>query len=720
MTVRSSDFRVFGFQLDLARQIERLDVVLEAIRGTDRFGYNTVMLYLEDAYRFVRHPAIGRKHAYTAQQMQQVQAMCASQQQELIPVFPCLGHAGYITGKTGYRRYDEGWGSGRNLGSLCPYERTIYGMLAQLLDDWCDHVPGGYLHVGLDESPQMGQRYLRERGVLPDAAQTFAAHCNRLNRIITGMGRRMVMWGDMFYYLPAAIEQMDKDVIVADWYYYPFDQTPAVESFAFERLDSSRRLREAGLEVWGVPSIWPNCPFPSIPQRWSNLRDWMRYGKDAGISGIVNCEWENSWGLPGTTWLMVRLLGRMAKEGASDGELEPMLAQMLEQAMAGSPGKPSSAAMARDLLRLGDYHITANRNRKVISGPPASMVSLYPPRRQEYDTNAKALSGMLRDLAKLSGGAEQASVGQPSAGQAGVGQAGAGQVGVGQASAGQTGAGQTGAEQPSAGQTGAGQVGVGQTSADQGRHVLPAVELSHRFLRLFWTSHSLLSEAYAAAARTHGGDSAASNSDSFAQRFVSLAEQLERFAADYNGYWPTVRFEDDSKPMVDWAARTATALREWAPLLGTSASTHPLLSQPLVEIILHCRQPSLPVVEVSLVWPHDVVQKLFETMIPFEAGYQSTRAWTQSLVVVCPNPQPPERIEFDVAYYGQIGVGRIRWRHGRRSITYGLGDTAGTYVRREQGVVWLGPVRASVADPLSRPDADRAWFVQPSAATNQE
>ena len=55
----ATSFPIFGFQLDLARQIERPEVVLSAIRGSDRWGYNTCMLYLEDAYVFGRHPEIG-------------------------------------------------------------------------------------------------------------------------------------------------------------------------------------------------------------------------------------------------------------------------------------------------------------------------------------------------------------------------------------------------------------------------------------------------------------------------------------------------------------------------------------------------------------------------------------------------------------------------------------------------------------------------------------
>jgi hypothetical protein len=648
----SDSFAVMGFQLDLARQIERPETLLSVIRDTDKDGYNTCMLYLEDAFAFPRHPGIARRHAYDLQTMRRVSQLCASQGQELIGVLPSLGHAGYITGKAGYDHLDEGYGTGQIVGCLAAGRDETYGLLRELYEDWCGHIPGRYLHVGLDESPRMGQRYVREHGAGSfDAAGLFADHCNRLARIARSLGRRMIMWGDMFYYLPQAMLAVDRDVIVADWYYFPFEDTPAVELFGFRGLDSSRALREAGFEVWGIPSIWPNCPFPSMADRWSNLRAWIRHGQRVGLRGLINAEWENSWGLPGTTELLLRMFGRMCK-----GDLPDDVGQALAQVLSGLSRHPSAGASARDLMALGRYHITAHRNRKVIYARPEAMISAYPPRRQEYHRNSRALDDMLKGLPQV---AEKA-------------------------------------------------------VDDSGRRIFAAAGLTHRFLRLFWRCHAVLSDAYEQAPRVAEPDQAGRHvrQDSYGGLFVTLADDLEHFCRDFGAYWEQVRYADQTKPLVQWAQRTAQALRQWAPLIDTAdAQRHPLLAVPLLEIVLHCRHPALPLVGITIRWEDGTTQRALDIMIPFEPEFTVTdRCWTQSTVWVLDKQQVPQAIEFEVSHYGQVGIGTTGLRWGGKSYEFHPRQTQGAHVEVGDGIVWLGPTHAKPGDPLIRADADRAVF----------
>jgi hypothetical protein len=636
-------FQVMGFQLDVARQIERPEVLFSAVRGTHKLGYNTVQLYLEDAYAFPRHPRIGRPHAYSVEVMQELQRLCASQGQELIPVFPSLGHGSYITGKEGYADYDEGRGRGKLTGCLSPSFPETYTLLQELYEDWCLHIPGRYLHVGLDESDAMGQYHIRTHGAEGfDPAGMFAQHCNRLNAIARSLGRRMILWGDMFYYIPAAIPAIDKDIIVADWYYYPFQDTPAVELFGFRKLDSSRILRQAGLEVWGIPSIWPNCPFPDIRDRWRNLRDWMRYGQSVGLNGIINTEWENSWGFPGTTDLLFRMFGRMCA-----GELPQDVETAAAEVFTGLSSHPAAGSLAGDLLRLGRYHFTAYRNRKAIHDKPERTISAYSPRRAEFRRNRDDLEGMFGDINDV----------------------------------------------------------LKQARDDSSRGILKAVQLSHQTLRLFWKSHALLSEAAARAA----GDSTAEGVAP--ETLLELAGQLERFATDYCLHWEEVRFADQPRPIVEWARRTATALRQWAPGLAESPQRNPLLATPRLEAVLHCRRPALPLVFVTLRWADGTSQENLDVMIPFEPAYTlPDKAWAQSSVHVLPRQEMPQSVEFTVRHYGQVGIGKVSLLWRGRSQEFRLACTEGTHIKAAGSVTWLGPTHAIPGDPLTRPDADKARF----------
>jgi len=384
-----------GYMMDVARRMERPEVMRRAVAGMADCGYNLFALNLEDAYAYPRHPALGRKHAYSPDFMAEVQDLCARQKMELMPVIPSLGHADWITSKPGYRKYDEGRGTDRLHGCLSPSFPETSELLRELYEDWCEHIPGQYLHVGLDESPDMGRYHRRTHEAEEvDLAGMFADHCNRLHDIVQRLGRRMVMWGDMFYYLPRAIELVDKDIVVADWFYYPFSRMPRVETFNFEELDSSRRLREAGFEVWGVPSVWPNYPFPDVRERWRNLRDWVRYGCEVGFGGILNTDWENSFGFYSNADLLFRAFGRGLKR-RNGTAIEIDLQAVLQK----SAGAAIPERLVEDILGLGLFHLTGHGNRSLHGRPLEALAS--DAREAECRRKYELLSEMLADLPGL-------------------------------------------------------------------------------------------------------------------------------------------------------------------------------------------------------------------------------------------------------------------------------------------------------------------------------
>jgi hypothetical protein len=364
MSIR--DFKIFGFQIDLARQIERPEVICNGVSGMAQYGYNVCQLYLEDAYQFPRHPEISRKNAYHENTIQNIAKMCSDQGIELIPVIPSLGHCQYITSKRGYAHLDEGAGTEIIYGTVSPSFEKTYDVLRELYEDWCLHVPGKYLHVALDESASMGQHHIRTFGETGfDRVRMFATHCNRLNAISKSLNRRMIMWGDMLFYLPQAMELLDKDIIIQDWYYYSFEETPRVELFNFSKIDLSGDLKRAGFEVWGVPSIWPNKPIAPIEDRWKNLNDWVRYGRERGIDGILITDWENSTGFYSMSDMLFRAFGRGLNNSSK------MIQHDLLDVIDEITQYVGSKRIIDDLLRIGDFHITGFDNRDLLFLDPA-------------------------------------------------------------------------------------------------------------------------------------------------------------------------------------------------------------------------------------------------------------------------------------------------------------------------------------------------------------
>lgn len=379
----------------MARQIERPDVLYEAVKDLADCGYNVCMLYLEDAYKYPRHPLISRKNAYPVESMQYLQSLCKANKMELVPVIPALGHCGYITNKKGYDHYDEGRGTKERFGSISPSFPETYDLLRELFEDWCLHIPGKYLHAGLDESASMGQYFIRTRpGEKLDAARMFADHCNRLAQIAHRLKRKLIIWGDMLYYLPQAIPFINKDIIINDWYYYTFPKTPRVEVFNFEAIDSAGIFKRAGFEVWGIPSIWPNFPLPDIKDRWQNLKDWIKYGRKVGIDGILICDWENSTGFFSVSDLLYRSFATHIKK-PNNTSLIKTVSQTVDRIL----GQSCNHKIIQDMMAFGPFHLTGHCRRRYLSRPLVAMSCLM--QQKETKSYATKLEHMFIELPEM-------------------------------------------------------------------------------------------------------------------------------------------------------------------------------------------------------------------------------------------------------------------------------------------------------------------------------
>lgn len=640
-------FELIGFQIDVARQIERPEVLLSAIEGMHQHGYNAVMLYLEDAFRYERHPHIAREHAYSIEVMREVSALCRRQGMELIPCIPSLGHCGYITRKPGYERLDEGAGSEHHYDTVSPSIPETYTVLRDLYEDWCRHLPGRYLHVGLDESPAMGQHLLRTKGPdALDAAKLFATHCNRLNEIAGDLDRRMLMWGDMFYYFPEAIEQLDRDIIVCDWYYYAFDDTPRIEAFNFAPVDLSSHLVGFGNDVWGAPSVTVASPMPDIAERWQNLLDWVRYGKRAGATGLMNTDWENASGFyHANADVLFRAFG--------DNLLrkEPLpVAEALQHTLGQLAGTECPPRLADDLLAIGQYHIKGHQNRTMQRRPLETLAN--PARHGECRAAVDALNGLFDDLPQFER----------------------------------------------------------LVTTRRGELFCAGLRASHRQLTFTWRLGAEIPEVYEKlVARLDARDSDTGDIerqlDALRREARSCAAIYEthwnevRYRTDRR---PVLDWLLETAGRLDeWI----DALKSRPPI------EHPLVAIPRLHLELRCEHPALPVLRTTAILPGGGEETVRDIMIRFESTYaRPDAAWTQHSVHLLPGDAPPERILCESTHYGQVGIARVDVRHRGKVTRYELESTEGRHVEQRDNAVWLGPQGATPEDPTRREDVDAAWF----------
>lgn len=351
---------VKGFQWDLARQMENVDFLINMIPKYAGWGYDEIYLFLEDAFDYPSVPDVGRKGALTAQEMEKLTRTAEHYGMKIIPVVPLMGHTAYLM-KTPEliqlaEKHDES-GNPLQCGQICPLHADTPKLAEKLLRDVAPYCTAGIVHVGLDESFEIGTcPKCREDVKKIGLARHFVNHILRLHQVCDRLGLRLGMWGDMLYYMLDAIPLLPKDIVVYDWYYYPFKKLPKVELYNFAEVDLTGLLVDAGIDVYGCPNNGPFSKEPITPfiDRLKNVISWWRYCHVKKAKGIVVTSWCSARTSPELNTLVD---ASAASLWLNPGEMDPR--KMLEQGVCRAWGK-RKPSVARLVGMVEEYQYAGN------------------------------------------------------------------------------------------------------------------------------------------------------------------------------------------------------------------------------------------------------------------------------------------------------------------------------------------------------------------------
>ncbi len=316
-----------AFQWDLARQVERLDVLLKLLPRYANWGYQELYLHLEDAVEYPSLPSVARHDAYTYKQLTKLVKTANSVGISVVPIVNLLGHTQYLIKTPELRDLNElraPDGSPLERGQLCPLHPRALEVAEKLLRDMAPFCTAGKVHVGLDESFHIGKcPRCREEIARVGLAQHFAGHVGRLHGLSRYLGLRMGIWADMLNFIPEAIPLLPASVIAYDWYYYPFKRHPRVELFNFAESDLATPLRARGIEYWGCPmnGAFRYEPLPIYKDRLANHRSWWQRCQKTNAGGFLVTSWEAYRLALETTTVIDAAAASLWLEGAPDNDL---------------------------------------------------------------------------------------------------------------------------------------------------------------------------------------------------------------------------------------------------------------------------------------------------------------------------------------------------------------------------------------------------------------
>jgi hypothetical protein len=304
-----------AFQWDLARQIERLDHLIDLLPRYAEWGYTRLYLHLEDSVDYPSLPGIARADAYTWHQLRLLVATASAHDIQTVPIANLLGHTQYIIEHPGWRDLNElrdpATGAPLHTGQICPLHPRTPELISRLFADLAPLCTAGEIHAGLDESFHLGKHPLSRAEVAEvGLAAHFARHVTRLHAAAARHGLRLGLWADMLALLPEAIPLLPSGLSLYDWYYHPFTRHPRVELYNFSEYNLPALLTNAqvsglspqvsGLSAEVSHSCWA-CPMngafrhesaPVWTDRLQNLAAWHRRARATSAAGFLVTSWE--------------------------------------------------------------------------------------------------------------------------------------------------------------------------------------------------------------------------------------------------------------------------------------------------------------------------------------------------------------------------------------------------------------------------------------------
>jgi len=273
------DLEIRGISDDIARgQVSIVENFKRIIDFLADYKMNTYMIYIEDVIELSAYPSIGKNRgALTKSEIKEIVNYAKENYIEVIPIFQTLGHYENILTTEEFVDLAEFPGGA----TLSITEEKTYTFLENCLKEIFELFPSKYIHIGADESWDVGLGKAKEVVSGSSLAKVHANHYKRVNDICKKYNKKVMMYGDIILNHPKILEELPKEITIIDWHYRPDFFYPSTVTFSksnYEYIVSP--------SVWNFLTIFP-ANFNAVP----NIIRLTNDGIQNGAKGMINSNW---------------------------------------------------------------------------------------------------------------------------------------------------------------------------------------------------------------------------------------------------------------------------------------------------------------------------------------------------------------------------------------------------------------------------------------------
>jgi hexosaminidase len=271
-----------GVQDDISRgPIPTEEFMKRQIRTLAAYKVNLFALYMEHVFEFASQPLVSPQEA--ALTPQEINGLVDYARKLYVTILPEQQTFGHLHHMLKYEIYSDV--AERPHGHvLTPTKERSYDLIKVMYADLVPLFPGPFLHVGGDETFELGHGQTAARAAEVGLGRVYLEHMQKVSGILQPYHKQLMFWGDIAVKYPQLLSILPKDMIAVPWDY---DPKPSYESII-------KPYRDAGLRVVVAPGAnnW-NQLWPNLDDAYVNIRNFTRDGQKLGAMGMLNTTWND-------------------------------------------------------------------------------------------------------------------------------------------------------------------------------------------------------------------------------------------------------------------------------------------------------------------------------------------------------------------------------------------------------------------------------------------
>jgi hexosaminidase len=274
--------RYRGFHDDLSRgPIPTLDFQKKQLHELAAYKVNVFSPYYEHTLAYSSNPLFAAPDgAMTPDQVKEIVAYAARYHIDVIPEQEAFGHLHHILKYELYSPLAET----PHGHVLAPGQPGSLALIRQLFSAIDSLFPSRFIHIGADETFELGRGQTRERVRSEGIGPVYLDFVKEIEAALRPTGKRFLFWGDVAMNNPELVKTLPKTLIPVAWGYGA--------DTSFVRFITP--YTNAGMETWVAPGVssW-NRVFPNNAVALVNIQRFIRDGQRLGATGVLNTSWDD-------------------------------------------------------------------------------------------------------------------------------------------------------------------------------------------------------------------------------------------------------------------------------------------------------------------------------------------------------------------------------------------------------------------------------------------